>query len=149
MKVILLRDLRGVGKKNDIKEVSDGYARNFLFRQGIAKVADDAAMKEIKREKEISEERIKALKDKLEQIKNELEIAPLIFKLKIGEHKEVFGSVGKEQIERSLKARVSKFKLEGIKTSLKHPIKELGEFQIDVDLGEGVIGKVKIKIDKE
>lgn len=149
MKVILLRDLRGVGKKDDIKEVSDGYARNFLFRQGVARIADEAAMKEIKIQKEIAEGKIKSLKDKLEQIKNELEIVPLIFKLKVGEHKEVFGSIGKEQIERNLKGRVSKFKLEGIKINLKHPIKELGEYQVDIDLGEGVTGKVKIKIDKE
>jgi large subunit ribosomal protein L9 len=149
MKVILLRDLRGVGKKNDIKEVSDGYARNFLFRQGVARIADEAAMKDIKMQKEAFEEKLKALKDKLEQIKNELEIAPLIFKLKVGEHKEVFGSVGKEQIERNLKARIAKFKLEGAKISLKHPIKELGEFQIDLNLGEDVSGKIKIKIDKE
>lgn len=149
MKIILLKDLRGVGKKGDIKEISDGYARNFLIPKEIAKAADEFSLKEIKIQELAVKEKINVLHSKLAKIKKQYDATPLVFMLKVGEHKEVFGSINNEQIEERLKGQISKYKLDEIKVKLEHPLKELGERQVEIDLGKGVTGEINIKIEKE
>lgn len=138
MKVILLVDVRGVGRRYEVKEVHDGYARNFLIPQKLAVLADEKqlAAKKSHDEQEAGEtERLQKLADKLAKEVFE-------FKIKAGAKGEVFGSVSKKDIEGALRNTPSA----GAEVVLEHPIKATGEHEVEVSLGRGVKAKVKILI---
>lgn len=84
MKVILLQDLRGLGKKNDIREVSEGYARNFLMPRGLVRIADAAAVAELKARAEDDKKHADATRTKLNDLIEATKKTPLIFKLRVG-----------------------------------------------------------------
>ena len=141
MKVVLLADVRGLGKKNEIKNVSDGYAMNFLFPQKLAKKADAGAVNEAamiqKGEKE-TEERLKKLARGLGE-------KTLRFKLKTDERGSVFGSVGKEDILNALRdaGLVTKDRVE---IKIPKPMKELGSNEVEVYFKKGIAAKIKVTI---
>ncbi len=146
MKVIILKDTRGVGRKGDIKEIPNGYARNFLIPRHLAKVATEEALNEMKSEKQNLEKHIEALKIKLTHIQSVLNENPLIFKVKVTEGDKVFGSVGKKDIELKLSELESEAMIE---VYLPQPVKTLGEKEIEISLGSEVKGKIKILLEKE
>ncbi len=138
MRVILLADVRGVGRKNEVKNVADGYARNFLIAKKLAVAADVAGMgvKLSADKKEQSEiDRLQASADKLAAL-------PLIFTIKTGQHKEVFGSVSKRDLEQAIK----KIGITEGEVILEHPIKSTGEHKVEVSFGKGVKGVAKIVV---
>lgn len=145
MQVILLRDIKNLGKKHDIKNVSNGYARNFLIPQGLVKVADiksKAQALQIKSQEERARQKLIA---ELEGKAKELKSATLTFKLKAGDKGGVFGSISKKDIEKSLESRG----IRNAKTDLEKPIKELGDRKIKVNLGERVITEITVRTEKE
>lgn len=146
MKIILLQDVRGVGRKYDVKEVSDGYARNFLIPRKLGKPATPEALNDLKIQKENWEKQTDALREKLKKIQENLNNKPLLFKLKLGEKEKVFGSVTKKDVEESLK-EVDKDLL--IEVNLHRPIKTLGSHQVEISLGRGVMGEIKVQVEKE
>ena len=146
MKVIILKDTRGVGRCGDVKEVPNGYARNFLLPRKLAKAATEEALNEMKSEKENLEKHIEALKLKLAQIQSDLNKNPLIFKVKVGDGDKVFGSIGKKDIEQKLAGLESETMIE---VHLIHPVKTLGEKEVEISLGSEVKGKIKIRLEKE
>lgn len=139
MKIILLQDIKGFGKKYDIKEAKDGYARNFLIPQKLAKIATNQAVKELGVQKAEWERKEKEIKAELEKTAKELEGREFKFEVKTGKKGEVFGSVGSEDIKKSLIEK-------GIKAEilLERPLKTLGEHQVEIDLGGGIKTKIKI-----
>jgi large subunit ribosomal protein L9 len=140
MKVILLQNIKGLGKKWDFKEVTDGYARNFLF---LKKIAEKAGVESLgRRDKFIKEERQAREKNKL--IITELNQRPPVFKLKIGERGDVYGSVSSSEIKSFLKNKISRdFKIE-----LPKPLKNLGEHKIVISFGNGQKYNLLILIEK-
>lgn len=144
MKIIFLKDLPGRGKKNEVKEVSDGYARNFLFVNGFAKLATSGALKElevfrISREKEDQE-----LNKHIEVLKQTLKDRTLEFTVKADEAGSVFGSINKEQILSALREQklVGKERAEVL---LEHPLKTLGEHKVALHFPRGG-GSVELKV---
>lgn len=143
MKVVFLQNVKGVGRKRDIKEVSEGYAKNFLIPRGLAKVADEKIIKNIEKEN-IS---IKMQEDNLEKIKEvivkKLNEKEFHFYAEIGEHKEVFKPIPKSDIhdalgksldfisEKAVKEKV----LEKMRVNMTRSLKELGEHEIEINLG--------------
>jgi len=146
MKVILLQDVRGIGRKYDMKEVSDGYARNFLLPRQLAKVANDAALKELRTKIADHEKGIALLKEKLATLQNEFKREPLTFKLKLGEKAKAFGSVTKKDIEEKIKPFSKDLELE---VTFHEPIKTLGEHDVEINLGRGVTGVIKVRVEKD
>lgn len=146
MKVILLQDVRGIGRKYDTKEVSDGYARNFLLPRDLAKIASDAALKELKAKIDDHEKGITLLREKLTTLQNGFKEEPLLFKLKLGEKAKAFGSITKKDIEEKIKKFSKDLELE---VALYEPIKTLGEHEVEINLGRGVAGKIKVRVEKE
>lgn len=140
MKVIILKDIKGVGKKFDVKNVSDGYARNFLFPQGLAKIATEKTIENLEAQKEAALKEEEKIKDKLIALTKNLESKEFEFKVKTGEKGEVFGSVTKNDIEKSISAP------EDIEVFLDKPIKKLGEHRVEVNLGKGIKANLKIKV---
>ncbi len=145
MKVILLQDVSGIGRKYEVKEVSNGYARNFLIVRKLAEAATPATMNKLKIQKENWEKQTVDLREKLKKIQETSEDNPLTFKLKIGDKGKAYGALTKKEIEDGLK-ELDKTPMEVI---LKESIKTLGDHQIEIDFGRGVRGNVKIRVQKE
>ncbi len=143
MKVILLKDIKGIGRRLDVKEVKDGYGRNFLVARGLAEAATKESLNRLEAQKKIWEAEHQKLVEKLKLEAKKLEGITLNFKMKVGEKGETFGSVSHKDIEMEL----VKHGYKNLKIELEKPIKGIGEHSVVVDLGEGI--KVKIKITTE
>lgn len=149
MQIILLQDVKGIGKKSEIKEVNDGYARNFLLPRKLAKLADDKSIKEIKIKKLASEKKEKELKNRLEILAKELAEMEFIFSLNIGKKGEVYGSIIKDDIKERICLKIEELRKheKEIKVKLDRPLKTLGEHEIEINLGKGIKCKIKIKLE--
>ena len=145
MKVILTSDIKGVGKKDEIINANDGYARNFLFPKGLAVEANTKNMSLLQGRKDSANFKKEQEKDKANEIKEKLVKIMLTIKVKAGENGKIFGSITSKEIATELKNQKS-IEIDKKKINLKEPIKELGIFTIDVKLYEGIIGKLKINI---
>lgn len=147
MKVILLGDVKNLGKKFDIKNVSDGYARNFLLPKKMVQIATPAALTKLKIQKELEEKNRSKKLDELKKLVKSLENQELTFALKVGGKGEVFGSVNSEKIAEALKDKGFKVKKEQIKLDV--PLKSLGEHLVEIKLDREVETKIKVKIEAE
>lgn len=147
MKVIFLRDVKGIGRRNDVKEVSDGYARNFLIPKGIAKAATDADVKELGELQRRREARENALRSELLELAKTLSAEPLKIYVSAGAKGELFASVGGEKILEELRKKCSRPELlEDAKAKLEKPIKAVGEYDTEVDFGLGVVAEIKLLV---
>ena len=145
MKVILTQDIKGVGKKDEIINANDGYARNYLFPKKLAVEADAKNMSLLKGRKDSANFKKEKEKEKAIEIKEKMQgIMPKI-KVKVGEKGKVFGSITAREISMELKNKYN-IDIDKKKINLKDPIKAIGTFTIDVKLYEGIIGKLKINI---
>ena len=147
MKVILKQDVKGTGKKGDILEVSDGYAKNFLLKKGLAEQASSVAVNSLKIQKEAEERRkaeeikeIKALAAKI----NKTEV---ILTIKCGENGKVFGSVTSKEIASKLEDLG--YNIDKKKILLKDSIKTEGSFPVDIRMMEGVVAKIIVTVKPE
>lgn len=146
MRVILLSDVPKLGKKGDIKEVADGYARNFLLARGLAVVESSASKKilaEQKHDEEVLDQKKRA---EAEELKKVLAAKSLVFKVKANEGK-VSGSVSGKQIEEELKK-------EGIVIDKRNilgsePLNSLGTFDVKIKLYKDVIGQIKVVLEED
>ena len=128
MKVVLLKDVKGTGKKGEIKEVADGFATNFLFKNNMAKRADNNAINENKMQKSAQyfhkQEEIKEAKALAKQIEGKL----ITLKIKCGANGKMFGSVTSKEIADALIKE--NIKLDKKKIDLKEPIKSVGVYKV-------------------
>ena len=144
MKVILKNDVKGLGREGDLKEVKDGYARNFLLPTGKAVVADKGAVANWERHKDQREERDRAVRAEAEATAEKLRELKLEMPVKAGERGRLFGAVTSHQVAAAI-AR------EGIEIDrhalhLREPIKALGDYKVDVRLMPGVETTVTIHV---
>lgn len=144
MKVIFLKDVKGSGKKGEIAEVSDGYARNFLIKKGLAEEATAVKINSlnIKRGAEDfhRQEEIKALKEEAKKLNG----TQITLKIKCGENGKVFGSVTAKEIADELTALG--YTVDKKRVILKDPIKLLGVYAVDVKFLPEVIAKIKVEV---
>ena len=147
MKVIFLSDVRNVGKKYEVKDVSDGYARNFLFPNKLAEPATDVAIKKLESMKAEHEKEDNELHARLEALARKINETKLQFDVKTDRSGAVFGSVNKETILKALREH-KLIGTERIDIDLKYPIKDLGEHIVDIDLKKGVMAKLGILVVK-
>lgn len=138
MKVVLLKDIKGIGRRNEVKEVNGGYARNFL----IAKKLAAPATPEMLAKKAEDEKHEVATMKKLRETASRLAKETLFFFIKAGERGAVFGSVTKEDVRKALRERG----YDNVEVLLPKSIKALGHEIVEVDLGQGVKSTVKIAI---
>lgn len=143
MKVILLEDIKGIGNKYDVKDVSDGYARNFLLPKKMVKPATPQALKELEQLKAQMGKEDAEFKKHLSELARKISDSYLEFQLKTDEKGSVFGSITKEMILRAMREHGWLGK-ERIDISLEHPIKEFGEHKVSVDLKKGIKAELKI-----
>lgn len=144
MKVLLLTDVRGTGKKGEIKDVADGYANNFLIKTGKARKADNSALSENKNKiasndyhKEMERQEAVALGGKLKDAK-------VTIKIKCGENGKTFGSVTSKEISDAL-SKLG-FNVDKRKIELSNPIRTIGEFSVNVKLHPEVSVKISVNV---
>ena len=145
MKVILTQDVKGVGKKDQILEVNDGYARNFLIPKKLGVQASTANLALLKSKQDSRDFKRQEDKKEAEQIKEKLEKIRLDIKVKSGENGKIFGGVTSKEISDVLKDKYS-INIDKKKIELKEKIKTVGITTVDIKLFEGVIGKVKVNV---
>ena len=135
MRIIFLKDVPRVGRKNDIKNVADGYAQNFLIPRGLAKIATDIIVKEAELIKKRENEENKIKEDLFNENSNKLSGAILEIKSKLNEKGHLFAGIHREEISKELE-RKFKIKINPEFIQLKTPIKEAGEHAIKIKMGE-------------
>ena len=145
MKVILLDNIKGVGKKDEIINASDGYARNFLFPKKLAVEANAENLSKLNNKKEAANYKKDVEKQKAEELAKKLKGIMLKIKVKAGENGKIFGGVTAKEISENLKSQY-KFEIDKKKIELKDTIKTLGEFIVTIKLYEGVIANLKIEV---
>lgn len=145
MKVILLKDVKGTGKKGEVKEVSDGYARNFLLPKKMAVVADQTNVKELN-EKNKSKE-IKAQKEYEEAVElgKKMEEMAITIYSKAGDGGRLFGSITSKDIAEQLKKQHS-IEVDKRKISLDEPIRVLGSRFVEIKIHQKVTTKIRIDV---
>lgn len=144
MKVVLLKDVKGTGKKGEIKEVADGYGKNFLIKNGYAVIANASAVNENNRQKEAAAYHKEMEKQEAVKLGEKLKGATIKIAIKCGENGKAFGSITSKEIAENLKAQgleVDKRKIE-----LSEPIKAIGSYQIFVKLHPEVSTKISVEI---
>ncbi len=144
MKVILKREVKGLGREGDVKEVKDGYARNFLIPNGAAVKADTGALKNWGRHREEREERDRLLRAEAEATAGRLRELRVEIAVKAGEKNRLFGSVTNREIAEHL-AREG-IELDRHQISLREPIKTVGEHRVTVHLGSGIDPQVLVVV---
>lgn len=148
MKVILLQDIKGVGKKDDIINASDGHAKNYLFPRKLAVPADKEHMAKLEAKK--SSENHKRELEKEAARKNKEEISKITLKVatKSGENGKIFGSITSKEIAENLKKQYE-IEVDKKKVALKEPIKTIGTTNVEIKLYEGIIATLKVMVVEE
>ena len=145
MKVILKQDIKGVGKKDQIINANDGYARNYLFPKNLAVLADKGNMTNLQSKKASEEHRKAEEKEQAQQTAKKIEEMILKLPVKSGENGKVFGSITSKEIAENLEKQ-HKIKVDKKKINLQEPIKILGMFTVEIKLYDGVIAKLKVHV---
>ncbi len=148
MKVILKADIKGVGKKDQIINASDGYVRNFLFPKNLAVEANTENMSKLKAKQDSNAFKKSQEKEEAEKIAEKLSKILLKIKVKSGANGKIFGGISSKEIAENLEKQYQ-IKIDKKKIDLKDTIKTLGTVNVEIKLFEGVIGKIKIDVISE
>lgn len=147
MKVILLQDVKKVGRKGEVVEVSDGYAANFLFPRKLAVKKTDKSTEILEQQKEDARLLLEKQKEEALKIKEQLTHIVVEFSLKSNNGK-VFGSVSFKQVEEELKAKHN-IVIDKRKITTKGPVDQLGYTKLNIELFKGVIGVITVHVKEE
>ncbi len=147
MKIILLHDVPKIGKRGEIKEVSDGYAHNFLLRKGLAEIATAQVQTQIAKSLKEKSAKKENLKSKYEKLKVDLEKRTFTIAVKVGEQGQIFAGVHEKDVIEAINQKL-KVKLEKHQIGFHSVIKTLGTHQVKIKLGQGVYAITKINIIK-
>ena len=145
MKVILQKDVKGLGKSGDVVNTSDGYARNYLLPKGFAIEASSGNLNTIQQQKQAEAKRKAEEQGEAEKLKERLEKVTLHMKAKSGEAGRLFGSITNKEIAEFLEKQHG-ISLDKRKIQMTEPIRELGETIVEVKIYPGVTGNLKIKV---
>ena len=145
MKVIFLKDVKNQGKKGEIKEVKDGYAKNFLIKQGYAVMATTESKKILERDQKLAKAADDKKREEAKQVKEALEKEKYKFVVKTGKEDKVFGSISAKQIKEQLD---KKYKIDKKQIIIENPIQTLGFHEIKINLYKDVIANIKIEVTK-
>lgn len=145
MKVVLLKDVKGQGKKDDVVNVSDGYARNFLFPKGLAVEAGAQIMNEIKNRESSRLHKIELEKAAANEIKSKLENVVVKITGKAGGDGRLYGSVTSSEIADELEKQHT-ITVDRRKIVIANPVKAVGTYEFDVKLYPEITGKIKVVV---
>ncbi|TFJ91988.1 50S ribosomal protein L9 [Lentibacillus salicampi] len=145
MKVIFTQDVKGKGKKGDVKNVSDGYARNYLLKNNLAEEATPGNMKALEAKKNKQKQQADEEKKEAELLKNELADSTVDIAAKSGDSGQLFGSITSKHIADTLKKDYG-YHIDKRKIELDNPIRTLGYTNVPVKLHPEVTGTIKVHV---
>lgn len=145
MKVILLEDVKSLGKKGEIVNVSDGYARNYVLPKKLGVEANSANMNDLKLQKANAEKVAQEQLEEAQKMAALLETKEVVLKMKSGEGGRAFGSISSKEIATAAKQQCA-LELDKKKIQLPEAIKALGVYEVNVKLHTKVTGKLKVKV---
>lgn len=145
MKVILLNDVKNVGKKGAIVEVADGYGRNFLIRNNLAVIASDKSLNTLEKQKQQDKDNQLLKQQQAQEMAIKLKDINLVFDLKAGTDGRIFGSISSKQVVAEL-SKLHNIELDKKKFIDNGPFNEMGVHIIKIELFKNVIGELKITI---
>ncbi len=146
MKVILKDNIKGVGKKDEIINASDGYARNYLLPKGLAVEANSGNLAKLKAKQDSFKYQKNQEKEEAKKVADKLSKIILKIKVKSGENGKIFGGVTSKEIAEELK-KVHSIDVDKKKVMLKENIKNLGRYKVDIKLYEGIIAGLAVTIE--
>jgi large subunit ribosomal protein L9 len=144
MKVILLKDIAGLGKKGDIKNAADGHARNFLIPKKLVIPATDKAIKELEQEKALEAQKAEQELQHVEEVVSQIDGLEIEIPTKVDETGKLYGSINDQKISNMFKDRGFEIKKNQIK--IPQPIKEVGEYPITIAFDHGLEAETKLII---
>ncbi|RKP51340.1 50S ribosomal protein L9 [Cohnella endophytica] len=147
MKVIFLQDVKGQGKKGEIKEVSEGYARNFLLPKGVVQLATEGAKKTLTQQVASAQKKKDNEKKEFQDLAAKLSEMTVVIKAKAGEGGRLFGAITSKQIAEALEAL--KISIDKRKIELNDPIRVLGVTKVTVKLYPDVKGTLSVQVVEE
>ena len=145
MKVILLKDVKGQGKKDDVIEVSDGYARNFLLKNGLAKEATATNLNSVNIAKKAEEHRKAVEKAEAMELAKKISAVSVVVKIKVGETGKLFGALNTQAIADALKAQHN-IDIDKKKIVLADPIKSIGIYTVTIKPYAEVSAKLQVTV---
>lgn len=147
MKVILLQDVKKVGKKYEVKEVADGYARNYLFSNKLAKEATQEALVWLEAQKETLEAKAGEALKKIQEAASRMGGLEVIIPVKVGDEGQLFESVGAQRVLEQLKSMG--FDIKKAQIELEDPIKDIGEFPVKIKFEHNLEAEIRVIITEE
>lgn len=147
MKVLLIKDVKSLGKKGEIKDVKDGYGQNFLIAKGMAKLATPDVVANWKAEQERMEKELKETLERLKKEEKELAAKNIVIVKKLAPA-GIQGSVGKEDIAKAIKEQMG-IEVDKKTVELKKALKTVGEHKVDIKLGHGIHAHITVEIKGE
>ena len=148
MRVLLTKDVENVGRAGDVKEVADGYGRNFLLRRKLAVAAGKGAEAEAKRLREAALKRETKDRNEAQVVADDIDNKTVVVRLKVGAEDKAFGSITNQDIAAALKAQ-HRVEIDRHKIELKEPIKTLGEHQVPLKLHRDVAARVNVIVTQD
>ena len=145
MKVILLKDVKGTVKKGEMKEVSDGYARNFLLPKKMAIVADNTAVKELNEKNKAAENKAQKEYEAAVELGKKMEEMNIVMYSKAGDGGRLFGSITSKDIAEQLKKQHG-IVVDKRKVLLNEPIRVLGSTNVEIKIHQKVITKIRVDV---
>ncbi len=145
MKVILLEDVKSLGKKGEIVNVSDGYARNYVLPKKLGVEADSAHMNDLKLQRANADKVAQEQLEAAQKLAKALETKEVVLKMKSGEGGKTFGSISSKEIASAVKSQCG-LELDKKKIQLPDAIRALGVYEVNVKLHAKVAGKLKVKV---
>ncbi|MFP4333332.1 MAG: 50S ribosomal protein L9 [Campylobacterales bacterium] len=145
MKVLLIKDVKSLGKAGEIKDVKQGYGQNFLIAKGFAKLATPEVIEQWEEDRKNEEARLKDEMEKLEGIKKQLEAISVKVSKKVGANGALFGAITKDEIAEALQKENS-IEVDKKSIEIDNPLKATGVYEVDIKLGHGIHGKLKVDV---
>lgn len=148
MKVLFVKDVKGTARGGEVKEVADGFARNFLLPKGLAVVATEGAQRSVSVQKQIAQTKKERAKTEAEALAEQLAGIRVTFKAKVGDQHRLYGSITSADIAEAVSKELGQ-ELDKRKIELGEPLKHLGEFQVPVRVTADLEPRVTVVIEKE
>ena len=145
MKVILLEDVKSLGKKDDVVNVSDGYARNYILPKKLGVEANTSNLNDLKLQKANADKLAQQQLEAAQQLAKTLETKEVVLKMRSGEGGRAFGSISSKEIAAAAKQQCA-LELDKKKIQLPEAIKALGVYEVNIKLHPQVTGKLKVKV---
>ena len=145
MQVVLLQDVAKLGKKGDVVNVTEGYARNFLYPRNLASAASEGKLKEISNQKQAQAAKKKQEEEKAKALAEKLKELTVVLKAKVGEGGRLFGAMSNKDIADGLKAQHG-YEIDKKKIVLKDPIKTLGTYDITIKIHPVAQAQIKVEV---